>query len=65
MQNSAGVRRTNPKWVTNLSDRVISDIERIVLEKGLHYAIPNRKFDVPQFIGKKCTSVSNMRGVTP
>ena len=47
----------------NISDRTLTDTEVTVLQKGLNYAIPSDKENVPGFVASVENAVSNLRGI--
>lgn len=47
----------------NISNRTLTDIEVTVLQKGLNYAIPNDKENVPGFVASVENAVSNLRDI--
>lgn len=59
-KNECNPRRNAGNRVINLSDRILTDDERSVLERGVNYSIPNTKTRVPAFI-----ATVKMQLVTP
>ena len=54
----------NKIWVKNISNYEPSEAEWSVLEKGLNYAMPNFKKDLPKFVSTVENVSTNITGIS-
>ena len=65
LKHRAAPQHASPAWITNISDRDLTDTEKSALNKGLNFALPNGTKDLPKFIANIESAVGDLRDVSP